>query len=208
MVLATQNPIDHEGTYDLPKALLDRFMLKLQMPKLTKDSLERVLRKNCNPPERNGSKSRSHMLEPGLFKKSFHEIRDDIKAEALAPEIEEQILEMALASNDQFGEFNGGSERLKKEVRQKLAYGLGPRAWSSLTLALKAEKYFSGKNPGVLEEEKQALRTLMHGTLTHRLALNEDYEAEARAAGDQDPRRSFVETLYQETRRDAAGQRR
>ncbi len=158
LVLATQNPIEQEGTYPLPEAQVDRFMLKvvLQYPK--KEEEKMILRSNIS----NKKSSTSTILKP----------QDIISARNLAREvyldekIENYITDIVFASR--FPE-----EYKLKQFKNLISYGASPRA--SINLALAAKAYAFIKRRGYVIPED--IRAIAHDVLRHRIGLT--YEAEA-----------------------------
>jgi len=183
MVMATQNPIDQEGTYDLPEAQADRFMVKLRMPLPGGDTLERILDKDAAaaPPPPAAGKSEAEALY------RFHRIRRAVPAVREQPAVRDHIVNMVLASNGAAGDLRGLGRReaaaLADLHARYVAFGVGPRAAIALLLGAKALALLA--LPGEGENTNVALARFALPALRHRLLLRFDWAhafAEAAAA--------------------------
>ena len=158
LVLATQNPVDQEGTYPLPEAQVDRFMLKVNIVYPTRSEELEIMRRmsnmNYNPE-----------VNTILTKEDIFAIRGEINNMVLSPSIEEYIVSLIMASRNP-------SEYKLKEGKY-MQYGCSPRATISLNLASKATAYLKGRDYVLPEDVKE----IAHDVLGHRILLN--YEAEA-----------------------------
>jgi len=159
LVLATQNPIEQEGTYELPEAQVDRFMLKIVITYPKKEEERQIIRTNLNP--------------TGPSKINAVVSTDDIlRARALVREvymdekIEQYILDIVFATR--FPE-----EYKLKKLKPYISYGGSPRA--SINLALAAKAYAFIKRRGYVIPED--VRAICHDVMRHRIGLT--YEAEA-----------------------------
>jgi len=158
LVLATQNPIEQEGTYPLPEAQVDRFMLKvvISYPKL--DEEKRIIRQNIA-----GERT---AVRPVLSTKDIMEARDVVRQVYLDEKIEQYITDIVFATR--FPENYG-----LKEIKDFIEFGGSPRA--SINLALAARAYAFIKRRGYVIPED--VRAVAHDVLRHRIGLT--YEAEA-----------------------------
>ena len=149
-VLATQNPIEQEGTYPLPEAQADRFLLKIKVsyPKL--DDEIKIVDKYSNPFE-------EYKLKKLLNKQQLLHLQQTTRQIPIANDVRKRIVEIVDAS------------RTKKDIIQ---YGASPRASIGLVLASKARALISGRNH-VSSEDIQAMA---YPVLRHRIILN--FEAE------------------------------
>jgi MoxR-like ATPase len=158
LVLATQNPIEQEGTYPLPEAQVDRFMLKviIDYPKLEEE--KKIIRQNIS-----GEKV---SVRPILKAEEIIEARNIVREVYLDEKIEQYIADIVFATRypDQYG---------LKEVAGLIAFGGSPRA--SINLALAARAYAFIKRRGYVIPED--VRAVAHDVLRHRIGLT--YEAEA-----------------------------
>ncbi len=157
LVLATQNPIEHEGTYPLPEAQLDRFILKLYVPYPTfteeKDILKRVGVKNAIP------------VRKVLDKEGIETLKSVVREIHVDPRIEEYIVSLVRASRER--------DRKKADFVRFIEYGGSPRASIYLLRCAKAKALLDGR-AFVIPEDVKALAPAV---LRHRIILT--YEAEA-----------------------------
>ncbi len=165
LVLATQNPIEQEGTYPLPEAQVDRFMLKVKItyPKVEEEKL--IIRQNVSAtfPRANRVVSIEDIL------KARQVVRDVYMDE----KIEKYILDIVFATrfpkNYNLGQFES-----------MIAFGASPRA--SINLALAAKAYAFIKRRGYVIPED--VRSVCHDVLRHRIGLTYEAEAENITAED------------------------
>ena len=158
LVLATQNPIEQEGTYPLPEAQVDRFMLKvvIDYPKLEEEKL--IIRQNIN-----GDKFE---VKPILKADEIIEARKVVRQVYLDEKIEKYIVDIVFATRY--------PEKYDlKELTDMIGFGGSPRA--SINLALAARSYAFIKRRGYVIPED--VRAVAHDVLRHRIGLT--YEAEA-----------------------------
>ena len=158
LVLATQNPIEQEGTYPLPEAQVDRFMLKvvIDYPKQEEEKL--IIRQNIN-----GEK---FSVKPILKADEILEARKGVRQVYLDEKIERYIVDIVFATR--FPE-----KYDLKELKDMIGFGGSPRA--SINLALAARTYAFIKRRGYVIPED--VRAVAHDVLRHRIGLT--YEAEA-----------------------------
>ena len=158
LVLATQNPIEQEGTYQLPEAQVDRLMLKvvIDYPKLDEEKL--IIRQNINGERIN--------ILPVLSAQEIIEARKLVREVYIDEKIEQYILDIVFASR--YPE-KYGLDKLKGMI----SFGGSPRA--SINLALAARSYAFIKHRGYLIPED--VRAVAHDVMRHRIGLS--YEAEA-----------------------------
>ena len=158
LVMATQNPIEQEGTYPLPEAQVDRFMLKvvIDYPKLDEEKL--IIRQNINGERIN--------ILPVLSAQEIIEARKLVREVYIDEKIEQYILDIVFASR--YPE-KYGLDKLKGMI----SFGGSPRA--SINLALAARSYAFIKHRGYLIPED--VRAVAHDVMRHRIGLS--YEAEA-----------------------------
>ena len=158
LVLATQNPIEQEGTYPLPEAQVDRFMLKvvIDYPKLEEEKL--IIRQNINGEKFN--------VKPILKADEIIEARKVVRQVYLDEKIERYIVDIVFATR--FPE-----KYDLKELKDMIGFGGSPRA--SINLALAARTYAFIKRRGYVIPED--VRAVAHDVLRHRIGLT--YEAEA-----------------------------
>lgn len=158
LVLATQNPIEQEGTYPLPEAQVDRFMLKvvIDYPRLEEEKL--IIRQNINGEKFN--------VKPIMKAEEIIEARKVVRQVYLDEKIERYIVDIVFATR--FPE-----KYDLKELKGMIGFGGSPRA--SINLALAARTYAFIKRRGYVIPED--VRAVAHDVLRHRIGLT--YEAEA-----------------------------
>jgi MoxR-like ATPase len=158
MVLATQNPIEQEGTYPLPEAQVDRFMLKVIIGYPDKDEEKRILRQNItwsNP-------TVNKIIKPADIKKAREVVRDVY----LDEKIENYITDIVFSSRYP-------TEYKLSRFEALIHYGASPRASINLALAAKAFAFIKRRGYVIPED----VRAVAHDVMRHRIGLT--YEAEA-----------------------------
>ena len=158
LVLATQNPIEQEGTYPLPEAQVDRFMLKVIIgyPELSEE--KRIIRQNIT-----GEKVKAL---PILTPKEIVEARKIVRMVYIDEKIEQYIADIVFATRYP-------EKYALGELKGMISFGASPRA--SINLALAARAYAFIKRRGYVIPED--VRAVAHDVLRHRIGLS--YEAEA-----------------------------
>ncbi len=159
LVLATQNPIESEGTYPLPEAQLDRFMLKVRVGYPSRDEEREVL-------ERMGGGHEipvDRLLEPARIL----EAREVIAGLYMDPKVVDYVVDLVRATRDP------GSVGLG-DLKPLIAFGASPRASLSLASAARAHAYLRGRNYVVPDD----VRALAPDVLRHRVVLTFEAEAE------------------------------
>lgn len=159
LVLATQNPVDQEGTYPLPEAQVDRFMMKVHIDYPSKTDELEVMRRMTNI-------LYSSKVNAMLSKEEIFEIRSGINNVRIAEPLENYIIELVFATR--FPEKYG----LKNEAKY-IQFGASPRASINLNLASRAVAYMDGRDYVLPEDIKE----IAEDVLNHRIIIN--YEAEA-----------------------------
>jgi|SRR6185503_8793057 len=159
LVLATQNPIEQEGTYPLPEAQVDRFMLKVVIGYPTKEEEKRIIRANVAP---------QGMLKPNAVVKPEEIVRARkvVREVYMDEKIEQYIIDIVFATRN--------PEQYKlSNYKNLISFGASPRA--SINLALAAKAYAFIKRRGYVIPED--VRAICHDVMRHRIGLT--YEAEA-----------------------------
>jgi len=159
LVLATQNPVDQEGTYPLPEAQIDRFMMKVNVDYPSKENELEVMRRMSN------MTFDSH-VETVLTKEDVFAIRNEVNQVSISESLEKYIIELVFATRDpkSYG---------LDDIAEYIQFGVSPRASINLNLAAKAIAFFEGREYVLPEDIKEVAKDV----LNHRLILN--YEAEA-----------------------------
>lgn len=171
LVLATQNPVEQEGTYPLPEAQVDRFMMKVYVDYLSKPDELEVMRRMSNL-------SYSSTVNTILTKQDIFDIRNEINQVQISETLERYIIELVFATRRP-------AEYDLADFAQYLQFGVSPRASIALNLAAKATAFFDERDYVLPEDIKE----IASDVLSHRVILN--YEAEA----DNVKAKDFVEAL-------------
>ncbi len=158
LVLATQNPIEQEGTYPLPEAQMDRFMLKVVITYPRKEEERIVMRQNLA----HTFPSASQVLKPEDIIKAKEVVKDVYMDE----KIEKYILDIVFATRFP-------AEYKLDKFSIMISYGASPRASINLSLASKAYAFIKRRGYVIPED----VRAVCHDVLRHRIGLT--YEAEA-----------------------------
>ena len=158
LVLATQNPIEQEGTYPLPEAQVDRFMLKVVIGYPKKDEEREIIRRNID--------NLFEEVRPVLTPNDIIEALEVVRKVYIDEKIERYIVDIVFATR--FPEEYG-----MRDLKNMISFGASPRA--SINLALAARAYAFLKMRGYVIPED--VRAVCHDVLRHRIGLS--YEAEA-----------------------------
>ena len=166
LVLATQNPVDQEGTYPLPEAQVDRFMLKVHVDYPSKENELEVMRRMANM-------SFNSAVESVLTKEDIFAIRDEINAVTISDSLEKYIIELVFATRDPK---NYGLD----DIASYIQFGVSPRASINLNIAAKAVAFFDQRDYVLPEDIKE----VAHDVFNHRILLNYEAEADGVRTGD------------------------
>jgi MoxR-like ATPase len=159
LVLATENPIDQEGTYPLPEAQVDRFMLKLQIGYPSREEELLILQSMATT----GTKPTANAV---VTPEQILEARTTVNEIYLDPKISDYIVSLIFATRDPASH---GLDDLTPFIQ----FGGSPRATIALTLAAKAWAFLAGRG----YVTPQDVKTIAPDVLRHRIILT--YEAEA-----------------------------
>ena len=166
MVLATQNPVEQEGTYPLPEAQVDRFMFKLKVEYPSKEEELKILRRMAN--------SRPQTEVSAILRAEeiarLRSLADDI---FMDPKIEEYIVNLVDATRhpDQYG---------LPELSELIHYGASPRATIYLTMAARGQALLEGRG----YVTPQDVKSIAMDVLRHRVILTYEAEAEEKSPED------------------------
>lgn len=163
MVLATQNPIEQEGTYPLPEAQVDRFMLKVVLDYPEKGEEQRIIRQNLAP-EGNPE------LKKVVDKEQIAKARKTLREVYMDEKVERYIVDIVHATRDPkaYG---------MEELQRLIGFGGSPRASINMALAAKAFAFIQRRGYVIPED----VRAVCHDVLRHRVGLS--FEAEAEEIG-------------------------
>lgn len=173
-VMATQNPIEQEGTYPLPEAQLDRFFFKLEVGYSSRDELSEILDRTTTgfTPE----------IEAVLDGPSIRAHQELVRRVRIEEGIQDYAVRMVLSTHPQ-GQFSTPT------VNRFLRFGASPRAAQTLVLGAKVRALLEGRNHVAVED----VRSVALPALRHRCLLN--FEGEAEGVSTDDVVKNIIETL-------------
>jgi MoxR-like ATPase len=159
LVLATQNPLEQEGTYPLPEAQVDRFIMKVVVGYPTREEEQLIIRQQvtgARPPE----------VLPVVSIQEVLDARKLVRQVYLDEKVEQYILDIVFATRD--------PEQMGiKGLKGLISYGSSPRGSINLAIAAKAQAYLNGRGYVIPED----VRSICNDVLRHRIGIT--YEAEA-----------------------------
>ncbi|PIE74671.1 MAG: ATPase [Deltaproteobacteria bacterium] len=164
LVLATQNPIEQEGTYPLPEAQVDRFMLKIKLSYPQKEEEKEILEKNVF--------GETEKINPVINRNDISDISGLVKSVYMDPKLKDYIVELVSASRN--------PENFGINIGEYIRFGASPRATIFLALASKAKAVLE-KRAYVLPSD---IKELSYDVLRHRILLSYEAEAEDITAED------------------------
>lgn len=162
LVMATQNPIDQEGTYPLPEAQVDRFLMKVVIGYPNKEEEKQIIRMNIAPTKQN--------VQPLITPRDIVEVRDIVNKIYIDEKIERYIVDIVFATRYP-------SDYGLNELKSIISFGASPRASISMALAARAYAFLRGRGYVIPED----VRAVCHDVMRHRIGLS--YEAEANNIG-------------------------
>ncbi len=165
MVMATQNPIEQEGTYPLPEAQLDRFMFMVWVDYPRPDELKEIIRVT--------TAGQLAEPEPVLDAAQVLELRDAVRLIPISDHVLDYIVRLVEATHPK-------DERAPEMSRKYLAWGAGPRAGQYLSLGAKSRALLRGN----LQATANDVRAVAHAVFRHRLVTNYTALAEGVEADD------------------------
>jgi MoxR-like ATPase len=165
LVMATQNPIEQEGTYPLPEAQVDRFMLKVIVGYPSKAEERKVVDSILDDVRREASA----VLDPA----QLAEIRQTVGSIYMDDKVKDYVLELVTATRDP------AAYKLK-ELAALIEYGASPRASINLCLAARANAFLAGRGYVTPQDVKE----IAYEVLRHRIILSYEAEAEEKTADD------------------------
>ena len=171
-VMATQNPIEMEGTYTLPEAQMDRFFFRLHISFPKFEELKKILRQTTI----NESYTIKPVFDPETAAKRVTDMRKLVREVLVSSEMEDYITGIILATHpdnkDAHNSASGG-DNIEDIVGRYVTYGAGPRGAQAVTLAAKANALLDGR-PNIYEGD---VKKVAVSALNHRMLLN--FEADA-----------------------------
>jgi len=164
MVMATQNPIEQEGTYPLPEAQVDRFMLKCKVDYPSRDDERRIMNRFAN---------QQHItLKPVISAAQIAAMRELLDQVYCDEKVADYILDIVFATRK--------PSDFKIEIDHMIEYGASPRASLFLNIAARANAMLNGRAYATPQDVKE----IAHDVLRHRVILT--YEAEAEECSSED----------------------
>ena len=166
LVMATQNPIEQEGTYPLPEAQVDRFMLKINVTYPTIEEEQRILKVM-------GVTDKKFAVNPVIQPQDILRIRETVNEIYLDEKLEKYILDIVFATRE--------PKKYKlDELNGLIQYGASPRATIYLALAAKAYAFTQGRG----YVSPQDIKTIGPDVLRHRVIVSYEAEAEEKTSED------------------------
>jgi MoxR-like ATPase len=165
LVLATQNPIEQEGTYPLPEAQLDRFMLKLKIDYPNKKEEREIL-------ERMAVTDKKFNIDPVISPQDISEVRSVVDEIYIDEKIKDYIVDVVLATRE--------PKKYGIEMGNFISYGASPRASIYLAIAAKAHAFIQQRG----YVTPQDVKSIGHDVLRHRVIVSYEAEAEDKTSED------------------------
>lgn len=165
LVLATQNPIEQEGTYPLPEAQVDRFMLKVRVGYPSKDEERRVVEAALNPA--------THQVKPVLTHDQLFAMRQAVQQIYLDEKIKDYVLDLVEATREP-------SRYGLPNLKPLISCGASPRASINLCIAARAMAFLNGRAYVTPQDVKDIAMEVMR----HRVLLTYEAEAEEMTSDD------------------------
>ena len=173
-VLATQNPIEQEGTYPLPEAQLDRFMFNLNIKYPSSEEEVAIVRGTTTPEQ--------HVLDPVITKSEIASYQDLVRRVPASDNVVEYAVRLASATRP-------SSDSSPDFIKQSVDWGAGPRASQYLVLGAKAKAILDGRpSPNITDVQSLALPILRHRVLPN-------FNAEAEGLKVEDILNQLIDTL-------------
>jgi len=200
MVMATQNPIDQDGTFDLPEAQLDRFMFKVRMRMPRAETIGRIIDKELQ--QGAGARPPAPAANRRAALDNIDRAARAILASPLPPAVRAHIINIVMASNGALDDLTGLSKARMAEVAALAArvdYPFGPRAAITLGKAVLAWSAVTLTDPSQAQEigaeTRRALADVLVPALRHRIRIRHDYAAPGGQASEADAVDAFVRKL-------------
>jgi len=165
LVLATQNPIEQEGTYPLPEAQVDRFMLKLNVGYPSKTEEREIM-------DRMATTGAQVSIEPAISPKDVIEAREVVDSIYIDDKIKDYVVDVVFATREpkEFG----------LDVEDFIEYGASPRATIALAMAARAQAFLEGRG----YVTPQDVKSIGLDVLRHRVIITYEAEAEELTSDD------------------------
>jgi len=171
LVLATQNPIEQEGTYPLPEAQLDRFMLKIQIDYPSQDEERQIL-------DRMASTKTAFDVQKVITPEEILDVRSVIDQIYIDDKIKDYVVDIVCATRN--------PEQFGLELKSYINFGASPRASIFLALAAKAMAFINGRG----YVTPQDVKSIGMDVLRHRVLVSYEAEAEDKTSED------IIQTIF------------
>lgn len=175
LVLATQNPIEQEGTYPLPEAQVDRFMLKVNIGYPSREEEKLIIRKNILG-------ETTQLINAVVKPQTILKARESVKKVYMDEKIENYILDIVFATRE--------PDKYKlAEIKPLISYGASPRASINMAIAAKAHAFMNRRGYVIPDDVRNVCKDVMR----HRIGLS--YEAEAENVTQEDIITKIINTI-------------
>jgi len=174
LVMATQNPVEQEGTYPLPEAQMDRFMLKTVVHYPNRDQELEIL-------ARMSRTKTTHQVTPVMHPSDIVDARDLVDQIFVDRKVQEYIVDLVMATRD--------PQKYQLDLAELIQFGGSPRATINLTLAAKSNAFLNGRG----YVTPQDVKDIALDVLRHRIIVT--YEAEAEEVTSEDIVHKILEAL-------------
>jgi MoxR-like ATPase len=159
LVMATQNPIEMEGTYPLPEAQLDRFLMKILVTYPSREDLNRIVERTVNADDIH--------VSPVLSRQEILEIRSVCRDTLVAPHVQEHAVDVVMATQP-------GDEQAHEMANKYIRYGSSPRGAQALVECGRVHAVLRGR----LHLSTDDIQAVASSVLRHRIILNFDAHAD------------------------------
>ena len=165
LVMATQNPVEQEGTYPLPEAQMDRFLMKVVVTYPSRDEEKQILKRMSNT-------SNSFQVDAVMKPDDIVRARKLVDQIYVDDKVQDYIVDLVMATRE--------PQKYGIDLAEMISYGVSPRATIGLTLAAKANAFLKGRGYVVPQDVKDVALDV----LRHRLAITYEAEAEEMTSDD------------------------
>lgn len=176
MVLATQNPIEQEGTYNLPEAQLDRFLMYIKIGQPSADTERKILQlvraEQIGTKEQNKDWQEFSKTVGKLSVSDILQARKEVVSVHMSEQLEEYLIQLIVATRE--------PEKYDSSLKNSILYGASPRATIALDKCAKINAWLEGRDFVTPED----VHTVIYDVLRHRIILSFEAEAEGITADD------------------------
>lgn len=181
MVMATQNPIEHEGTYNLPEAQLDRFLMYIKIDQPDAESEKKILRLVRGEVEENHAGKENIQNFKKLEIDDVLNARKEVTAVHMSEQIEEYLVQLIMATRH--------PEKYDKKLAGQVLFGASPRATIALDRCAKINAWIDGRDFVTPED----IHSVIYDVLRHRIILT--FEAQAEGITTDEVIQSLLKTV-------------